>query len=50
MPAVVNCFQIVSLTLKPQQGNGHPACHHGCELLSDCIFAIETTAWKYENG
>ena len=40
---VVNCFQIVSLTLEPQLLNSNHSITSGCELLSDCIFDIGTT-------
>jgi len=40
---VVNCFQIVSLTLEPQQEHFYSDEEIGCELLSDCIFDIGTT-------
>ena len=40
---VVNCFQIVSLTLEPQLSEIHQDWQISCELLSDCIFDIGTT-------
>ena len=40
---VVNCFQIVSLTLEPQLGEKGQFATYCCELLSDCIFDIGTT-------
>jgi len=47
---VVNCFQIVSLTLEPQRGIRYSPFALCCELLSDCIFDIgTTTAPEYMN-
>jgi len=41
--AVVNCFQIVSLTYWSQRLTGKFHSRFSCELLSDCIFDILVT-------
>ena len=41
--AVVNCFQIVSLTYWTQPSANFPDTINSCELLSDCIFDLLNT-------
>ena len=52
-PIVVNCFQIVSLRYWAQLGIALVNYIGGCELLSNCIFEILSTAvlkssWKWK--
>ena len=45
-PAVVNCFQIVSLTYLSQPWAMAGSVFLSCELLSDCIFDIPITTYR----
>ena len=46
--AVVNCFQIVSLTYRSQLIATSQEPQYSCELLSDCIFDIPITTIAYK--